>query len=237
MSSKIVSENNLTTSDVQIQPTNKLTDTKIDIDPLNEKISIESFQKNSNKRKTKLESVLVVQEVLKERDLDKIIRPHLSGRIIKSERLQQSQFKYLPLIKVDLTFIEEKGFIWKSQNKIPENLYLNYKTRELFYVQKKQFQFSQIVHSDPNKIEDLDDHCVMRESSKTEVDFRFGALDKKKMNKSAIKKIMERKYQSEVNDIELVLFPVYACTIMDKKKNKSRKIFLDAIFGNLILGI
>ena len=175
--------------------------------------------------------------MVKERDIKKNIRPHLSGRIIKSERLEQSRFKYLPLVKVDLTFIEEKGFLWKSKTKIPENLYLNYKTRELFYVLKQQFQFSQIVHSDPNKIEDLDDHCVMEESPRIEVDFRFGALDKKKLNKTAIKKLMERKYQSEVNDVELVLFPVYECTIKDKKKNKSRKIFLDAIFGNPILGI
>ena len=192
---------------------------------------------SGNKKKAKQEQVLVVQEVVKERDLNKYIRPHLSGRIIKSERLDQSRFKYIPLVKVDLTFIEEKGFLWKSKNQIPENLYLNYKTRDLFYVHKQQFQFSQIVHSDPNKIEDIDDHCVMEESPRVEVDFRFGTLDKKKLNKSAIKKLMERKYQSVVNDVELVLFPVYECTIKDKKKNKRRKVFLDAIFGNLILGI
>ena len=89
--------------------------------------------------KAKQEQVLVVQEVVKERDLNKYIRPHLSGRIIKSERLDQSRFKYIPLVKVDLTFIEEKGFLWKSQNQIPENLYLNYKTRDLFYVHKQLF--------------------------------------------------------------------------------------------------
>ena len=141
------------------------------------------------------------------------------------------------MVKVDLTFIEEKGFLRKIQTKIPENLYLNYETRELFYVQKQQFQFSEIVHSDPNKIEDLDDHCVMEESPRNEVDFRFGALDRKKLNKSAIKKLMERKYQAVVNDVDLVLFPVWECTIKEKKKSKSRKILLDAIFGNLILGI
>ena len=93
------------------------------------------------------------------------------------------------------------------------------------------------MNSDPNKIEDIDDHCLMQESPRSEVDFRFGNLDKKKLNKAAIKKIMERKYQSEVNDIELVLFPVYECTIKAKKQNKTRKIYIDAIFGNLILGI
>ena len=94
-----------------------------------------------------------------------------------------------------------------------------------------------MVHSDPHKIEDLDDHCVMEEIPRVEIDFRFGTLDKKKLNKSAIKKLIERKYQSVVNDVELVLFPVYECTIKDKKKNKSRKILLDAIFGNIILGV
>ena len=223
--------------DDQKQSANQVTANDIQAKSEGREISSKSSSGSSNKQKTKLEKVLVVQEVIKERDLNKKIRQHLSGRIIKSELLQQSRFKYLPLVKVDLTFIEEKGFLWKTQNKIPENLYLNYKTRELFYVLKQQFQFSQIVHSDPNKIEDLDDHCVMEESPRIEVDFRFGALDKKKLSKSSIKKLMERKYQSVVNDVELVLFPVYECTIKDKKKNKNRKIFLDAIFGNLILGI
>ena len=223
--------------DDQKQSANQVNAIDIQVESEGGEISSKSSSGSSNKQKTKLEKVLVVQEVIKERDLNKKIRQHLSGRIIKSELLQQSRFKYLPLVKVDLTFIEEKGFLWKTQNKIPENLYLNYKTRELFYVLKQQFQFSQIVHSDPNKIEDLDDHCVMEESPRIEVDFRFGALDKKKLSKSSIKKLMERKYQSVVNDVELVLFPVYECTIKDKKKNKNRKIFLDAIFGNLILGI
>lgn len=233
----IDTQNKLSESDNQIQSTNNLADTKLSEETKEKKINSLSSRKTTKKQKTQLENVLVVKEFLKERNLDKNIRPHLSGRIIKSERLHQSKFKYLPLIKVDLTFIEEKGFIWKSQNKIPENLYLDYKTRELFYVEKKQFQFSQIVNSDPNKIEDLDDHCLMQESPRSEVDFRFGNLDKKKLNKAAIKKIMERKYQSEVNDIELVLFPIYECTIKTKKQNKTRKIYIDAIFGNLILGI
>ena len=232
----ITPEAKLPSEDDQTQSTKHVTAIEIQTEPEGGEISSRSSRGSGNKKKAKQEQVLVVQEVVKERDLNKYIRPHLSGRIIKSERLQQSRFKYLPLVKVDLTFIEEKGFLWKSQTKIPENLYLNYKTRDLFYVHKQQFQFSQIVHSDPNKIEDIDDHCVMEESPRIEVDFRFGTLDKKKLNKSAIKKLMERKYQSVVNDVELVLFPFYECTIKDKKKNKRRKIFLDAIFGNLILG-
>ncbi len=230
-------EAKLPSVDDQTQSTKHVTTIEKQAKPEVREISNQSSRGSGNKKKAKQEQVLVVQEVVKERDLNKYIRPQLSGRIIKSERLEQSRFKYLPLVKVDLTFIEEKGFLWKSQTKIPENLYLNYKTRDLFYVHKQQFQFSQIVHSDPNKIEDIDDHCVMEESPRVEVDFRFGTLDKKKLNKSAIKKLMERKYQSVVNDVELVLFPVYECTIKEKKKNKSRKIFLDAIFGNLILGI
>jgi hypothetical protein len=230
-------EAKLPSADKQTQSTKHETTIENQVELEAREIANQSSRESGNKKKAKQEQVLVVQEVVKERDLNKYIRPHLSGRIIKSERLDQSRFKYIPLVKVDLTFIEEKGFLWKSQNQIPENLYLNYKTRDLFYVHKQQFQFSQIVHSDPNKIEDIDDHCVMEESPRVEVDFRFGTLDKKKLNKSAIKKLMERKYQSVVNDVELVLFPVYECTIKEKKKNKSRKIFLDAIFGNLILGI
>ena len=230
-------EAKLPSVDDQTQSTKHVTTIENQVELEAREIANQSSRESGNKKKAKQEQVLVVQEVVKERDLNKYIRPHLSGRIIKSERLDQSRFKYIPLVKVDLTFIEEKGFLWKSQNQIPENLYLNYKTRDLFYVHKQQFQFSQIVHSDPNKIEDIDDHCVMEESPRVEVDFRFGTLDKKKLNKSAIKKLMERKYQSVVNDVELVLFPVYECTIKDKKKNKRRKVFLDAIFGNLILGI
>ena len=108
-----------------------MTVTEIQTEPEGGEISSRSSRGSGNKKKAKQEQVLVVQEVVKERDLNKYIRPQLSGRIIKSERLEQSRFKYLPLVKVDLTFIEEKGFLWKSQTKIPENHYLHYKTRDL----------------------------------------------------------------------------------------------------------
>ena len=232
----IIPKAKLPSEDDQMESKKHVDAKEMQVEPEVGNIVSKSSRGSGNKQKTKLEKVLVVQEVIKERDLDKKIRQHLAGRIFKSELFKQSRFKYLPLVKVDLTFIEEKGFLWKSQTKIPENLYLNYKTRELFFVEKQQFQYSQMVHSDPHKIEDLDDHCVMEEIPRVEVDFRFGTLDKKKLNKAAIKKLMERKYQSIVNDVELVLFPVYECIINDKKKNKNRKILLDAIFGNLILG-
>ena len=157
--------------------------------------------------------------------------------LIKSEHLEQSRFRYLPLVKVYLTFIEEKGFIRKTQKKIAESLYLDYENRNLFYVRRQQFQFSQIVDNDPNDIEDLDDHCLMEEKPRNEVDFRFDRLKSSKLRKSTIKRIVERKYDVVVNNVELVLFPVWECTIKEDRSKKHHKITLDGVLGPPIQGI
>ena len=193
--------------------------------------------RSQKKRKAEPEKVLIARDLIKEKDLKRKIRPHLSGRFIKSEYLEQNRFRYLPLVKVNLTFIEEKGLIRKTRKNIPESLYLDYESRDLLHVSRRQFQFSQIVDSDPNKIEDLDDHCFMEEKPRNEVDFRFNTLNNRKMNKSAIKRLMERKYNVVVNDVELVLFPVWECTVKERRNKKTHKITLDGIFGNPILGI
>lgn len=179
-------------------------------------------------------SILVVNNLITERDLHKKIKGQLAGTIIKSEKLDSSHFKYISLIKVDLIFMEEKGLFRKTTTEIPENLYLDFRSNKLLYVEKDQFKFETVVDTDPHKIEDLDNHCTVLEMDKNEVDFDFRSLGGKKLDKNKIKKLMERKYRVEVNNVEMVLFPAWECMIIDKKTNGTRMLTIDGVFGNPI---
>ncbi|SVE26869.1 uncharacterized protein METZ01_LOCUS479723, partial [marine metagenome] len=77
------------------------------------------------------EQLLVVKNMVIERDLKKKIKPHLAGTLIKSEELYTSIFNYNPLIKVDITWVEEKGLFRKRKIEIPESLYLDFRTEKL----------------------------------------------------------------------------------------------------------
>jgi hypothetical protein len=178
------------------------------------------------------DKLLVVNNMILERDLKKRMKPFLEGTFFKSEELVSSKFEYLPLIKIDLIFMEEKGLFRKKTTEIPENLYLNYKTEDVLYVEDKSFKFANVVDRDPHKIEDLDNHCTFVEKDKDDVDFDFRSLGGKKLKKSKITKLMERKYRVEVNHVEMVLFPTWTCEIKIKKEKKSRMLKIDGVYGN-----
>ena len=176
--------------------------------------------------------LLVAKSNIYERDLKNKLRPHLSGTLFKSERLDRPIFKYIPIIMVNLVFIDIKGIFKKSITEIPENLYLDFKTLDIFYVVDKQFKFSSVVDADPHKIEDLDNYCKLESYDKDDVDFDFRALGGKKLNKKKVKSSLERKYRVTVNNSELVLFPVWECNLKHNNSGKTRMIMIDGIFGN-----
>ena len=56
----------------------------------------------------------------------------------------------------------------------------------------------------------------------------------KKIVKKEIKNMMEKKFPVEINDVNMILFPIWKCKIIAKKGDKSRSLNIDAIFGNVI---
>ena len=183
---------------------------------------------------TSKEEIQVVKHSLYERDLEKFVKPHLEGTLIKSEIFSGSDFEYLPLIMVKLVFIEQKGLFKKKEVEIGENLYLHHKTYDLVYVLNKKFEFASVVDVDPHKIKDLDDVCIMEPHDKSEIHFDFRSTGGTRIDHKKIKHLMERKFNVRVEHTEMVLFPVWTCTIKNKKSSKTRQVSLDAIFGNRI---
>jgi hypothetical protein len=51
-----------------------------------------------------------------------------------------------------------------------------------------------------------------------------------------VKHNLERKYKVKVKDSELIIFPLWECTIKNKKDGKTRMIMIDGIFGNIFGG-
>ena len=46
---------------------------------------------------------------------------------------------------------------------------------------------------------------------------------------------MERKYDVNVDSIDLILFPIWECVLEMKKKKSKRILFIDGIKGNRII--
>ena len=102
------------------------------------------------------------------------------------------------------------------------------------YVDDQSFKFAAVVDGDPQKIEDLDNHCTIVEKDKDDVDFDFRSLGGRKLYKIKIKNPMDRKYGVVVNNVEMGFFPTWTCTIKHKKESKTRALHFDGIFGNPI---
>ena len=158
----------------------------------------------------------------------------MKDEFFKTEELSDIQFHYLPLIKVSLIFREEKGIFRKTVTEISENLYLDLKTRDIFYVKNNQFKFSSVVDMDPHRISDLDDHCKIEPVPKDKLDYDFRGIDSKKLDIKAIENMMERKYPVKVNDVELLLFPTWECRVKGKKGKSVRTVVLDGVYGKEI---
>ena len=185
-----------------------------------------------NTRSTR-ELIHVVKSNIYERDILKKVKPYLKGSIFKSEKLEISIFKYIPLIMVDLIFLDVKGIFKKTVIEIPEKLYLDYDNMDIMFVDKNNnFMFDSVIDSDPHKIEDIDNYCNVETYEKDDIDFDFRTIGRKKINRKKVKSSLERKYRVNVRNSELILFPIWECTLKDKKTKKTRKLLLDSIFGN-----
>ncbi len=179
------------------------------------------------------ELIHVVKSNIYERDVAKKVKPYLKGSIFKSEKLEISLFKYIPLIMVDLIFLDVKGIFKKTVIEIPEKLYLDYDNMDIMFVDKNNnFMFDSVVDSDPHKIEDIDNYCNVETYEKDDIDFDFRTIGRKKINRKKVKSSLERKYRVNVRNSELILFPIWECTLKNKKTKKIRKLLLDSIFGN-----
>jgi len=194
---------------------------------------VNSTESSPNPVSSKMDGILCVENKIFERDIEKVIKPHLNGTIFKTEKFIHATFEYLPLIQVSLIFLKERGIFRKTIEEIPENLYLDYKSMKMLYIEKDHIKFAAVVDIDPNKIEDLDDICSINHTPEDDIDFDIKKLGKE-LNFKEVKQNMERKYKVKVSKAELVLYPIWKCTIENKNNNKMRELKIDGIFANPI---
>ena len=224
-----------------------VTENKIDvINP--KKIKDFYFSNNlSNNKKTKLtttnnsilknkqssdDSVLVVENIILERNILKKLKPFLGGLFFKSHKVEEINFKFYPLIQVDLFFLKEKGFFKKNIEEIPEKLYLDYKSNKMIYIKNNQFHFVNVVDAEPHKIIDLDNKCILLEKKYSEIKFDKRIFGGKKLDKVEVKNKMERKYKVKVLSSRVLLLPFWECILSDKKNKNLKSINLDGVFGS-----
>ena len=177
------------------------------------------------------DKVFYMKNQIFEREISDRVKPFLAGSLFKSEVFEKAVFDYLPLIKVDLTFFEKKGFFRKKTKEIRENLYLDHKDHRLFYLKDDVFQYSSVVDEDPHKIIDLDNVGKIESRNKNEIDYDFRQLGRRSISQKEITSLMERKYDVKVHSSELMLLPIWECSIKAKKGNNRRIFILDGVTG------
>jgi hypothetical protein len=92
-----------------------------------------------------------------------------------------------------------------------------------------------VVDRDPHKITDLDNYCEFETADAADIGFDIKTIDPKKADAVEIRNLIERKYPVSVQDIEIVLLPVWDCVLKEKKSGSTRSIRLDALLGREIL--
>jgi len=179
------------------------------------------------------DQVLVVDLILHERNLSKALKPHLEHKtlnLIALEKLESAEFEYFPLLKVKMLFNNKTGIFKKRVEQVPVNLYLDYKQLSILMIAEKEMQFAPLIDMDPHKIDDLDGLIFPKTVKRSEVDFDFRKLGKR-ISLADVKSVLERKYNVEVQDVDLLLYPVWHCRIMHRKTSIVRNLIIDAVMG------
>ena len=179
------------------------------------------------------EKVLVVDFSIHERSLSKALKPHIEHKtlnLIALEKLESAAFAYYPMLKASMIFNNKKGIFRKKIEQVPVNLYLNYKDQQIMIIKGGKMTFEPIIEMNPDKIEDIDGLIFPAVKSRAEIDYDFRKLGKK-VSAEEIKKLLERKYDVEVNEVELLLYPVWHCRIQHKETGNIRLLTIDAVMG------
>lgn len=179
------------------------------------------------------DQVMVIDFTLHERNLSKALKPHLEHKtfnLIALEKLESADFEYFPLLKVKMLFNNKKGIFKKRIEQVPVNLYLDYKEMNILMIADKEMQFAPLIDMDPHKIDDLDGLIFPKSMKRSEVDYDFRKLGKK-ISLTDVKSVVERKYDVEVQEVDLLLYPVWHCCIIHKQTGAKRNLTIDAVMG------
>lgn len=179
------------------------------------------------------DQVYVVDFTLHERNLNKALKPHLEHKTLNLfalEKLDSARFDYYPLLKVNMLFNNKKGIFKKKIEQLPVNLYLDYKQLNILMIEDKVMRFEALIDMDPHKIDDLDGLIFPQPKKRDEVEYDFRKLGKK-ISISDVKTLLERKYDVEVQEVDLMLYPVWHCIIQHKQTGIMRELTVDAVMG------
>jgi hypothetical protein len=192
---------------------------------------VQSDKKSSEEKDNDI--VLIAAHKVFEADLFKKIRPYLPGKLfglIKFEKLQEASFDYLPLIKVGMVYTKRKSWFTKQTIEIPLNLYLDYRSFEIVTISKRTILFEPLARIEPHRIEDFDHRVQFAGERRDKVAFDFRRLGRK-LDHEEVRTILSRKYNVTVESIELLLLPVWDCTLSNRKTGAGRSLIVDACLG------
>ncbi|MBU1370769.1 MAG: DUF853 family protein [Bacteroidetes bacterium] len=183
--------------------------------------------------KTAEEQLFVVDFTIREQNLRKVLKPQLEHKtlnLIVQEKLESASFDYYPLLKASMVFNNKKGLFRKKIEQVSLNLYLDYKQHDILMIEGRKMIFKPLIEMDPHKIDDLDGLIMPTLKTRSELDYDFRKLGKK-LDVKEVKQLLERKYDVEVNEVSLLLYPVWHCRIQHKTNSQVRHLTIDAVMG------
>ncbi|MDA3942217.1 MAG: DUF853 family protein [Bacteroidetes bacterium] len=179
------------------------------------------------------EQLFVVDFTIREQNLRKVLKPQLEHKtlnLIVQEKLESASFDYYPLLKASMVFNNKKGLFRKKIEQVSLNLYLDYKQHDILMIEGRKMIFKPLIEMDPHKIDDLDGLIMPTLKTRSELDYDFRKLGKK-LDVKEVKQLLERKYDVEVNEVSLLLYPVWHCRILHKTNSQVRHLTIDAVMG------
>jgi hypothetical protein len=196
-------------------------------------VQTEQSENDNMESKQSNEEVLLVDFTLHERNLNKALKPHLEHKtlnLVALEKLESARFDYYPLLKVKMLFNNKKGIFRKKVEQVPVNLYLDYKQLNILMIDSKAMRFEALIDMDPHKIDDLDGLIFPQPKKRDEVEYDFRKLGKR-IDVAEVKTMLERKYDVEVQEVDVMLYPVWHCMIQHKQNGTKRQLTVDAVMG------
>jgi hypothetical protein len=115
-----------------------------------------------------------------------------------------------------------------------DTYYLSATTGALISLEKDQMHFHKLVTKSAGKLKDLDDdeNVMFMPRLPQEIP----RIPKVKIGRDKIYATLRITLGVQPIDSELVLLPVWTLKVKHKKKNKRRKIFMDAATGRILTG-
>ena len=170
-----------------------------------------------------------IKPALTTREAKRVAEKELEGFIFKDEKIVDAILHYVPLYVARCLALRYASVPFLSRKvEKRENLYLNALNGNLLYYYKGKTYFSSLIEKDAFDIKDIDNITI----EFTEIEH---VIPPKLRHGDIITKV-ESMFGIAVESTDMLAYPIWEFVAVDRDVGLKRKIFVDAVTGNLVEG-